>query len=707
MKRYLAVLFSCILFLINAGYVYADDEPPDAYVNFEEDEVIESIYEEFSREQDIMTPDLSGGIVTSIRNSRFLSNISTVKMDFGEDLSYLYYLMDLLSVVEATVSKADIDYPDISLTVDWKLDDVDTSVPGRYRAVGTVIPPTGGSIADGVLKEIIIPIEVLPPKSQDPVQVIDIYDQYYAKKGIFLPVGHIDSWNLIINERLETIENLIGVPEDYSREVELDMVTFDTSQVDINKVGDYTITVTLKLNEEFTENYYISDEFFTLLIPVRITDPKRFDIFIYNNNQRAFMGEWWIELTKGPEALYLIDSSGNLTLEQLAKAKWEVCPEEMVHILGIKSFSIIREELQLNTYYYFRLKSGNRLSNIIQIYDDGKSAITFDHGGDRDGGDAEGMQPPDTVQPPPFQEKPSRNSGRSAQAYQIKEPTPEPAELPLIYINEPEIPLTEPLPDLSDNPVPDSKTADEIIPPDTPEEPVADILTPNPIIYNQIYYTQKNTSEPEKNQTGSAGNLTFSEISTETQTVISGRRLKDMCADGDRVIFEKNGVAVKILSASLSALNLEDNQPFSLTLTKQDKGTISLELWANDEPVTELKDIQIVLPYEPINISNTYKILDQSGNELTIATFNKITGLLSFTVDAPGIYSIVDTQAETVPANPPNTDKVDSLHISKLNSSDKSSPNHFRETDTYVILLVLCCSIALLSGITVYIKNKR
>lgn len=177
----------------------------------------------------------------------------------------------------------------------------------------------------------------------------------------------------------------------------LTATSIDAAGVNLAVPGDYVVTVTLALTEEYAGQFLVPDTLSTLKIPIFVCDPTRFELRVLSVST-YYNISYLTALEQEPTVVYT-QSDTPLTDEQLTNATWQTCSEDMAYAGG-NCGGIERSALTPGVHYYFRLESNDRLSNILHIVDDPNSP-TYDYtGGDRDGGDTGGDLPPGTSTPP-------------------------------------------------------------------------------------------------------------------------------------------------------------------------------------------------------------------------------------------------------------------------------------------------------------------
>lgn len=125
------------------------------------------------------------------------------------------------------------------------------------------------------------------------------------------------------------------------------------------------------------------------------------------------------------------------------------------------------------------------------------------------------------------------------------------------------------------------------------------------------------------------------------QTVISGLRLHDLCADTESVVFGSGDLTISIPSTLLLALNLSDSDSLSVRLTIQEKNQLTLKVEASGKPITELPGAILRMRYVAQSKDAEVTARNGLGEEITDAFFDG--EFLRFTANTSGTYTVFET----------------------------------------------------------------
>lgn len=163
-----------------------------------------------------------------------------------------------------------------------------------------------------------------------------------------------------------------------------------------------------------------------------------------------------------------------------------------------------------------------------------------------------------------------------------------------------------------------------------PDSNVKAVLNPLP---------ERNDTPPEE-VSKAQESAAVSESYSPTQTVISGLRLKDLCTEEESVVFGSGDLTVSIPSKLLLALNLSDTDTLTVTLTQPERNQMMLAVAASGQSVTELPGTVLRLHYTPLSEDSKITVQDEAGEPIKGVSYDG--GLLRFTVDGAGTYTILD-----------------------------------------------------------------
>lgn len=437
-------------------------------------------------------------------------------------------------------------------------------------------------------------------------------------KGRVIPINDIESLNQEIETRKQMFSFVAGYNENYD-EALLTVESFDFSEIDISKVGTYNVIIKLQIDQSYSEEYFISDELRTLYIPIRISDPNSLDIFVLGVNASTYDINFLKPVTEDLELLYF-QSCTPMTVQELENVTWDLYEA----ISPTNFFRISRSELDLNTHYYFRIKHANEYSNIIHIFDDGNIPVYDSMSGDRDGGDSEGDDIPDIIQPPPINSSssinPSDDDESNSESYKptLKDPSDNESDK-RVYLSDKTIPT-----------VIDSPNVDNTL---NREDGVFE-------------YFGKN------------------------KDIISGYRLKLMYeSSGAKAIFSKNGLTVILQQSLLETLKIKDNDSFCIEIKNTSPSEFSLFIAINGVEVKNIENITFMIPYTKNFTEGSLSILCDSSNIIPLYDYDMNQKILSFTADSTGTFKItetlnkLDSQESNIPSNIESKPKNKSIVI--------------------------------------------
>ncbi len=339
-------------------------------------------------------------------------------------------------------------------------------------------------------------------------------------------------------------------------------------------------------------------------------------------------------------------------------------------------FYIFSDELRLSqrifeygsTYDLQVFYPGGQTGILTLLYDDELSVLDYSSG-DRDGGDVNGTGQSSGTQPAPTSSSASGTPGPESEPATVPAPggklgsskpaaqsqgtsqgpsSSEAAKHP----QEDSAPTGETASETPSDPVPAVRAA--LPEPNLVQEPAA-VSAPEakPMTKNQGISQEQGGSDaakrPQNNtgaqaETGSIPQDTapaVQESYSPTQTVISGLRLHDLCANEKNVVFGSGNLTVSIPSELLLTLSLRDTDTLSVKLTQTEKNQVKLAVDASGRAVTELPGTVLRVRYTPKSKNSRISVWNDAEKKTADAEFDG--EFLRFSANAAGIYSILET----------------------------------------------------------------
>ena len=349
-------------------------------------------------EEELSSEVSCGGIITAIQRQGLLSSIPPLVFYSNEDSSTLdacvqEYRQMLASVV-ATVDENGTS-AEIPLTVCWSGPDVDLSSPGLYQMTGDILAPDGYTFAEGVITQIIVPFQI---KSADEVYPITlIANQNLCDGGIMLALNDIESWNEAIDNLHYMATTMYGLTED-EQPAYLEVVSIDDTLVDLSVPGEYEIIITLAVSEENTVSFSLPEHLQKIRVPVKISDPDAFELWITQYDNDSFSFDYLKKLDSSFK-LYTLESETELSPDELPTADWSVDTNGSLNV-DAHCMSVLRRNLTVGHYYYYQIRSDSCSSTIVMLQDNGEKFSYASIGGNRDGS-SDNPGADDVIQPAP------------------------------------------------------------------------------------------------------------------------------------------------------------------------------------------------------------------------------------------------------------------------------------------------------------------
>lgn len=327
-------------------------------------------------------------------------------------------------------------------------------------------------------------------------------------------------------------------------------------------------------------------------------------------------------------------------------------------------FLFTSEDLQLSqrifksgSTYALKVTYPGGQTGVLKFQYDGELSIIDYSTGDRDGGDTGGGGSGTGTQPAPTQpqtpvDSSNPDSGDNTPAPDTALPTSN--EIPPNTISTPQELQELPFAFHEPQEEPDSPSG-EIQPVQAPAADKPALVAPAALTElaaplhsgTTIPHEAENTSaapdsndtQPEKSLESQAA-APIQESYSPGQTVISGLRLRDLCADEASTVFGSGDLTVSIPSKLLLELNLSDSDTLSVRLTQPESNKIMLTVETSGKSIKKLSGTVVRLRYKPQSKNTEITVRNETGELITDAAYGD--GLLRFTADAAGTYTILE-----------------------------------------------------------------
>ncbi len=519
-------------------------------------------------EEELSSEVSCGGIITAIQRQGLLSSIPPLVFYSNEDSSILdacvqEYRQMLASVV-ATVDENGTS-AEMPLTVCWSGPDVDLSSPGLYQMTGDILAPDGYTFAEGVITQIIVPFQI---KSADEVYPITlIANQNLCDGGIMLALNDIESWNEAIDDLHYLATTMYGLTED-EQPAYLEVVSIDDTLVDLSVPGEYEIIITLAVSEENTVSFSLPEHLQKIRVPVKISDPDAFELWITKYDNDSFYFDYLKQLDSSFK-LYTLESETELPPDELPTADWSVDTNGSLNT-DAHCMSVLRRNLTVGHYYYYQIRSDSCSSTIVMLQDNGEKCSYASIGGNRDGS-SDNPGADDVIQPAPAA----------------------PAETP----SQPETPTQPGASGQPETPAQPEMSAQ----PETSAQPGAS--------------KQPETTAPM-------------ESFTEDSDTIYGTRL-DLSRKnhGGSASFSKHDIQATLSSDTLDSLDIGASDSLTVEIKQETPSSVTISVSKNGETVTEIPDTKITAPVNgklysfTVQETGTYELPEREvDSESTIHT---------------------------------------------------------------------------------------
>lgn len=522
---------------------------------------------------------------------------------------------------------------------------IDNNIAGRYELIGKVIVPDGFRPAEGLqLPTVHVFLNIFPKDEKR--EIVNLSAVTPLNTLIGPEIVYKDDENYIENLNSSSYSQWIGVTSDLMHSAILDL-DWDFSSVDISREGTYKVPLTIRINENFADKYFLADEIAHYEKTLYVSDRESWNFYI----TAIFSDSFTAELSRAPSPwsdldIYYFESEVPLEEDTIPYSQFTHCDDTSFINISPGSISIIRSKLHLNKYYYFYFKTQGAYSNIICVLDDGTNTEYPSIEGNRDGGDStETPESPEINQPAP----PSHENGNTP----LEKP---PAQQPGQEAPSQESSTQQPSQEAPSQGSSTQQPGDNSPPGSTqsgtpggdiqakPEEPATDDTAKGSDTQskNCVPGTQSGTSgESSENTESTPASSTVSLVPEEKVkkglTEISGTRLSYLYKTyGDYIPFTGENITIKIPSSFLKKLDLKDSDLLAVQITRSDKLSFRLRILVNNIEVFPDSSMKVTVPISGHTLPDTL-YLDGKKTDIEITEIN---GYASFEIQTSGFYEL-------------------------------------------------------------------
>ncbi len=505
------------------------------------------------------------------------------------------------ATVSGVVQAGDTFYSAV-LPILWDFSTIDATTPGNYTATGNISIPAGATLADGLQSTIVVAVRV--PASVPAPTTLVRFDVPGRTDAVAFPVGttpeELSSW-FACSVAGFTGYDAAGNAYDFISGV------WSLGAVNTAQPGVYYATVSPDLGTEYTLQEGLSLP--SQLCAVSIQAPGRPDINCCVAGRGFVHFPWVLSAVQESQldtfALWLQQDGGD----------WALINDGVLFVAD--GLQLSQRVLAYGSTYGLKVAYPGGETGILTFqYTDVLSILDYS-GGDRDGGDVNGEEEETGTQTAPTT-------------------TPQPTAIPTVGSTpggEPTAPVTHP--------------------PGTGSTPQASAPVQGPALQqSQTPLAGKPSAPAVAGQIPAGGRLSqqgtaaaqtpisTTETYSPAKTVISGLRLKNLCGEGETVVFGSGDWTVSIPSALLLSLHLQAADTLTVALTCPKSGQIIFSVAACRNQVTQLNGTTLRVRYLPQGNPAALLVQNQSGEQVDDVVYDG--EFLRFAVDAAGTYTITE-----------------------------------------------------------------
>ncbi len=550
-------------------------------------------------------PSSAPAKIISILNMEELQHIPSVTIiqNFTQNNDALLALIQQLQSVEAIALLPDASQIQISLSVDWNtgvLDapQIDVSVPGTYEECGRILAPDGYAFAEGVMQEIIIPVNVIIPDSPAVITSIDSFP------------AHADAYAFSLGTTVEEIRDSCELSQylqcfDASGNLHIATICWDFGQIQTESAGLYEITGQILPPEHtvFAETLAVEE----LAVPVSIQESGKPEINCYYAGRGAFIFPWCASSASLDRITVWISEENGV---------WECYTRDSLLVYwDAYQLSLDSCLFEKDKNYRIQVDYDGGTTKILSFTYDSSLHIESYNEGDRDGGDANGFKP----------ERPQTPVQTESEAF----------------------PQTDGM-----FPESEESDAESIQPPSSQSNTGYEPMTESALQDEASKRTDTGSQrqgESSVREDGTSERSIASPAQTElqdaeNQTILSGERLLLMLDFSGFAQFSNQGISVLLSQAAIQSANPSKYDSFTIAISRPDETSFSFSLMKNETALTDLPNTKIILPWKPKSGSSVFLLLNKANAPVCLGQYDAFSGSLAFLTGHSGSYTILEIQ---------------------------------------------------------------
>lgn len=558
-------------------------------------------------------PSSAPAKIISILNMEELQHIPSVTIiqNFTQNNDALLALIQQLQSVEAIALLPDASQIQISLSVDWNtgvLDapQIDVSVPGTYEECGRILAPDGYAFAEGVMQEIIIPVNVIIPDSPAVITSIDSFP------------AHADAYAFSLGTTVEEIRDSCELSQylqcfDASGNLHIATICWDFGQIQTESAGLYEITGQILPPEHtvFAETLAVEE----LAVPVSIQESGKPEINCYYAGRGAFIFPWCASSASLDRITVWISEENGV---------WECYTRDSLLVYwDAYQLSLDSCLFEKDKNYRIQVDYDGGTTKILSFTYDSSLHIESYNEGDRDGGDANGFKP----------ERPQTPVQTESEAF----------------------PQTDGM-----FPESEESDAESIQPPSSQSNTGYEPMTGSALQDEASKQTDTGSSRQTDTSPQRQGESSVREDGTsersiaspaqtelqdaENQTILSGERLLLMLDFSGFAQFSNQGISVLLSQAAIQSANPSKYDSFTIAISRPDETSFSFSLMKNETALTDLPNTKLILPWKPKSGSSVFLLLNKANAPVSLGQYDAFSGSLAFLTGRSGSYTILEIQ---------------------------------------------------------------
>lgn len=205
-------------------------------------------------------------------------------------------------------------------------------------------------------------------------------------------------------------------------------------------------------------------------------------------------------------------------------------------------------------------------------------------------------------------------------------------------------------------------------------------------------------------------------MSERSEPYLYGSEVLQMLKNTGFARFSSQEIMLKMSADTIEQLALKGDDRLLVTILPNGTNGFTITITRNGEEITSLEAMEITLPYTLTDASATPYLSDGNGQEVAMGNLQKEQGLISFTLEHTGTFSILErsavqqdsTYGDTTMGGSNQSDSDTSKDASVTTYMEQTSPSEHSHSNTLWLLAVFGLGVITLGFILfIHFYKKR